>query len=102
MRSVKKRYTKQQNKQNIMLSSIGTSFSKYFSPRKKIYPQYQKGRFRQLKSRLNIFFLIFYGILPFLRFDRGEESPNQAILLDFTTRKIYFFKLEIDKYSWIK
>ena len=78
-----------------MASLIGISFSKYFSPRKKIYPQYQKGRFRQLKSRLNIFFLIFYGILPFLRFDRGEESPNQAILLDFTTRKIYFFKLEI-------
>jgi cytochrome c oxidase accessory protein FixG len=68
---------------------------KYFAPRKKLYSQNVKGRFRNLKSRLNLFFLGIYCLSPFIRFERGPSAPNQAILIDITNSKIYFFFIEI-------
>ena len=68
---------------------------KYFAPRKKLYPQNVKGRFRKLKSRLNLLFLSIYCFSPFMRFERGPSAPNQAILIDITNSKIYFFFIEI-------
>ena len=68
---------------------------KYFVARKKLYPQNVKGKFRQLKSRLNILFLSIYCFSPFIKFERGSSAPNQAILIDITNSKIYFFFIEI-------
>jgi polyferredoxin len=68
---------------------------KYFAPRKKLYSQNVKGRFRSLKSRLNLLFLGIYCLSPFIRFDRGPSAPNQAILIDITNSKIYFFFIEL-------
>jgi cytochrome c oxidase accessory protein FixG len=68
---------------------------KYFIARKKLYPQNVKGKFRQLKSRLNILFLSIYCFSPFIKFERGSSAPNQAILIDITNSKIYFFFIEI-------
>ena len=68
---------------------------KYFVARKKLYSQNVKGRFRSLKSRLNLLFLSIYCLSPFIRFDRGPSAPNQAILIDITNSKIYFFFIEI-------
>jgi cytochrome c oxidase accessory protein FixG len=66
-----------------------------FAAKKRLYPQKAKGRFRRLKWILNCVFLSIYFLTPFLRFDRGEGAPNQAILIDFTDNKAYFFNIEI-------
>ncbi len=67
----------------------------YFAARKRLYPQSVKGRFRRLKSILNTVFISIYLLSPLIRFDRGEGSPNQAILIDLPGSKIYFFWIEI-------
>ncbi len=67
----------------------------YFVAKKRLYPQSVKGKIRSLKSKLNIFFLSFYCLMPFLRFDRGTRASNQAILIDIPGSKIYFFFIEI-------
>jgi cytochrome c oxidase accessory protein FixG len=66
-----------------------------FAAKKRLYPQKAKGRFRRLKWILNFVFLSIYFLTPFLRFDRGDGAPNQAILIDFTDNKAYFFNIEI-------
>ncbi len=67
----------------------------YFAAKKRIYPQSVKGKIRSLKSRLNFIFLSIYFFSPFLRFNRGENAPSQAIFIDLTNSKIYFFGIEI-------
>ncbi|HXZ68092.1 MAG TPA: cytochrome c oxidase accessory protein CcoG, partial [Alphaproteobacteria bacterium] len=37
---------------------------------------------------------VYYG-LPWLRWDRGPGEPSQAVLVDFTGRRFYFFFIEI-------
>ena len=37
---------------------------------------------------------IYYG-LPFVRWDRGPNAPDQAVLIDFPNRRFYFFFIEI-------
>ncbi len=70
-------------------------FMSLFEARKRIFPQYVKGKFRKIKSVLNIIFLSIYLFFPLLRFDRGPDAPNQAILFDFPHSKFYFFFIEI-------
>ncbi len=70
-------------------------FEEYFTAKKRLYPQSVKGRFRKLKWLLNALFLSIYLLSPFLRFDRGENAPNQAILIDLPNSKAYFFWIEI-------
>ncbi|WP_188595430.1 4Fe-4S binding protein, partial [Pseudomonas aeruginosa] len=36
-----------------------------------------------------------YYLLPFVRWDRGPNAPDQAVLIDFPTRRFYFFFIEI-------
>ena len=67
----------------------------YFEAKKRLYPQAAKGRFRKLKSFLNFIFITIYLGTPFLRFDRGEGTPNQAILIDLPNSKGYFFGIEM-------
>jgi len=68
---------------------------KLFEARKRLFPQKAKGRFRKIKSILNVVFLVIYLLVPFLRFDRGVGAPDQAILIDFARSKFYFFFIEI-------
>ncbi len=70
-------------------------FSDYFIAKKKLYPQLAVGRFRRLKNYLNIFFFSIYAFTPFLRFDRGISSSNQALMIDIPNSKAYFFFIEI-------
>lgn len=39
--------------------------------------------------------LAIYYITPFLRWDRGEHAPSQAVLIDLTHTRAYFFGIEI-------
>ncbi len=66
-----------------------------FIAKKRLFPQSVKGKFRRLKWLLNFFFIAIYLLTPLVRFDRGANLPNQAILFDFNASKIYFFFIEI-------
>jgi cytochrome c oxidase accessory protein FixG len=68
---------------------------KLFIAKERLYPQKAKGRFRNLKSLLNVIFISVYLFSPFLRFERGASAPNQAILIDLANSKAYFFFIEI-------
>ncbi len=63
--------------------------------RRKIYPQRVKGTYRTIKWIVLFVTLgIYYG-LPFVRWDRGPNAPDQAVLIDFPNRRFYFFFIEI-------
>ncbi|MFG1247557.1 cytochrome c oxidase accessory protein CcoG [Xanthobacter flavus] len=66
-----------------------------YEARRQIYPQSVHGRFRTIKWVLLGITLGIYYLLPFVRWDRGPDAPNQAVLIDFPARRFYFFFLEI-------
>jgi cytochrome c oxidase accessory protein FixG len=61
----------------------------------RVYPQSVKGTFRTVKWSLMAFCLGVYYLTPFIRWDRGPNAPNQAVLIDFPSRRFYFFFIEI-------
>jgi cytochrome c oxidase accessory protein FixG len=61
----------------------------------KVYPQRVHGVFRTIKTIILFVTLGIYFVLPFVRWDRGPDAPNQAVLVDFGHRKFYFFNIEI-------
>ncbi|MGV6873331.1 cytochrome c oxidase accessory protein CcoG [Pseudochelatococcus sp. B33] len=63
--------------------------------RKKIYPQKVHGTFRRIKWIVLVVTLGIYYLLPFVRWDRGPDAPDQAVLIDFVTKRFYFFFIEI-------
>ncbi|MCB5175801.1 cytochrome c oxidase accessory protein CcoG [Microvirga lenta] len=66
-----------------------------YVPRKQIYPQAVKGRFRTIKWVVLAIALGIYYFLPFIRWDRGPNAPDQAILVDLANGRFYFFFIEI-------
>ena len=66
-----------------------------YAARKEIYPAAVQGTFRTIKWIILVVTLGIYYFLPFLRWDRGPNAPDQAILLDLANRRFYFFFIEI-------
>jgi cytochrome c oxidase accessory protein FixG len=66
-----------------------------YAPREKLYPQAVHGRFRRIKWTLLVITLGIYYLLPFLRWDRGPNLPDQAVLVDMPHRRFYFFFIEL-------
>lgn len=66
-----------------------------YKKREQIYPKLAHGRFRALKWLIMAVTLGIYYLVPFLRWDRGEGAPDQAVLIDFAGRRFYFFFIEI-------
>jgi cytochrome c oxidase accessory protein FixG len=66
-----------------------------YTARTKIYPQHVTGTFRRVKWAVLFITLGIYYFLPFVRWDRGPNAPNQAVLIDFPGRRFYFFFIEI-------
>lgn len=60
-----------------------------------VVPQSVRGRFRRLKWLALALCLAVYGLLPFLRWDRGAGEPSQAVLLDVEKGRLYAFSVEI-------
>lgn len=67
----------------------------YFKKEPKIYPKRVWGRYRQLKWLIMILTLGIYYLAPFMRWNRGLNTPDQAILIDMPNRRAYFFFIEI-------
>jgi cytochrome c oxidase accessory protein FixG len=66
-----------------------------YEGRKQIYPQSVSGTFRNIKWGLLIVGMLIYYFLPFVRWDRGPDQPNQAVLVDLARQKFFFFGIEI-------
>src|SRR5262249_59216481 len=66
-----------------------------YAARKKVYPQKVSGTFRRIKWGLMGVCLGIYYFLPFVRWYRGPGAPNQAVLIDFPSRRFYFFFIEL-------
>ncbi|XSC45402.1 hypothetical protein ACF1BQ_004550 [Bradyrhizobium sp. RDT10] len=55
-----------------------------------VMPQAVKGRIRRIKWIILLLTLSVYYVTPFLRWDRGPNAPDQALLLDFAHGRLYF------------
>lgn len=66
-----------------------------YEKRKKIHPKRAYGKFRTFKWLVMLVTLGIYYISPWLRWDRGEGVPDQAILVDAVNARLYFFFIEI-------
>ena len=66
-----------------------------YAARKKVYPQRVSGTYRRVKWAVLFITLGIYYLLPFVRWDRGPNAPGQAVLIDFPSRRFYFFFIEI-------
>lgn len=66
-----------------------------YKSREKVYPKLAHGTFRRLKWLILTASLSVYYITPWIRWDRGPDVVNQAVLADFPGRRFYFFFVEI-------
>jgi cytochrome c oxidase accessory protein FixG len=82
-------------KQNGRDDPIEADNQPLYEARRRIYPQSVHGYFRNVKWFALIVTLGIYYLLPFVRWDRGLNAPNQAVLVDFPNSRFYFFFIEI-------
>ena len=66
-----------------------------FAAREPIFPRRVSGFFRRLKWVILILTLGIYYITPWIRWDRGPNLPDQAVLVDLANRRFHFFWIEI-------
>jgi len=66
-----------------------------YAGRQKVYPKLAHGRFRAIKWLVMAATLGIYYALPWLRWHRGPDLPDQAVLLDMAHNRFFFFFLEI-------
>ena len=57
-------------------------------------PHAVRGRFRRIKTALTVAMLGFFFLTPWLRWERGEGLPGQAVLFDLPGRRLLVFGLE--------
>jgi cytochrome c oxidase accessory protein FixG len=67
----------------------------YFKKRTKLYPKRVWGKYRKLKWLAMVVLLSIYYFVPWIRWDRGPNVPDQAVLIDMPARRAYFFFIEI-------
>ena len=66
-----------------------------YAAREPIFPKRVAGKFRNLKWVLMALMLGVYYLTPWIRWDRGPQLPDQAVLLDLANRRFFFFWIEI-------
>jgi cytochrome c oxidase accessory protein FixG len=66
-----------------------------YAARRKIYPKLAHGTFRRLKWVVMAITLGIYYALPWVRWNRGPDLPDQAVLLDMANNRFFVFFLEI-------
>jgi len=66
-----------------------------YAAREPIFPRRVSGKFRTLKWWIMAITLGIYYVLPWIRWNRGPNLPDQAVLVDLANRRFYFFMIEI-------
>jgi len=67
----------------------------FFADWVNVYPKAVKGRYRSIKWISLWVLLGIYYVGPWLRWDRGEGAPGQALIIDLSSQRAYFFFIEI-------
>lgn len=68
---------------------------KLYAAREPVFPKGTKGLFRSLKWWIMGLSLGIYYLTPWIRWDRGPNLPDQAVLVDLANRRFFFFWIEI-------
>ena len=66
-----------------------------YAPREPIFPRRVSGPFRRFKWWILAVTLGIYYLTPWIRWNRGPNLPDQAVLIDMVHRRFYFFWIEI-------
>ncbi|RBI71498.1 cytochrome c oxidase accessory protein CcoG [Roseovarius sp. TE539] len=66
-----------------------------YAAREPVFPKRVSGSFRNLKWVIMIVTLGIYYVTPWIRWDRGPNLPDQAVLVDLANRRFFFFWIEI-------
>lgn len=66
-----------------------------YSAREPVFPRRVKGTFRSLKWWIMGIALGVYYLTPWIRWDRGPNLPDQAVLVDLANRRFFFMWIEI-------
>jgi len=66
-----------------------------YANRQKVYPKAVSGPVRRAKWAVLIACLFLYYTVPLIRWDRGPNQPDQAVLVDMGNGRLYFFWFEI-------
>ncbi|MEZ5912672.1 MAG: cytochrome c oxidase accessory protein CcoG [Paracoccaceae bacterium] len=77
------------------MTSPETNPPALYAAREPVFPRRVKGAFRTLKWWIMAVTLGIYYITPWLRWDRGPNLPDQAVLVDLANRRFFFFMIEI-------
>ena len=77
------------------MSTPDTNPPSLYAAREPIFPRRVKGQFRTLKWWLMAVLLGIYYVTPWIRWDRGPNLPDQAVLIDMGGRRFFFFMIEI-------
>jgi cytochrome c oxidase accessory protein FixG len=77
------------------VASNSAANRKLFKSRVPIYPKEVDGLYRNLKWAMMAITLSIYYLTPWLRWNRGPGAPGQAVLVDLTHERLYFFFIEI-------
>jgi len=75
--------------------SDDSSSQSLYAARVPVFPRRVSGRFRTLKWWIMGVTLGIYYLTPWIRWDRGPNLPDQAVLIDLAGRRFYFFWIEI-------
>ena len=75
--------------------AVETAKVELFANRIKVYPRMVTGYWRQVKWAVVAALLGLYYAAPWIRWDRGANAPDQALLVDIAGRRAYFFGIEI-------
>ena len=68
---------------------------KLYAPQEPIFPRRVSGPFRTLKWWIMAVTLGIYYLTPWIRWDRGPNMPDQAVLVDLAHRRFFMFWIEI-------
>ncbi|GAA3862398.1 cytochrome c oxidase accessory protein CcoG [Celeribacter arenosi] len=78
-----------------MSSTDNSPNDNLYAAREPIFPRRVTGKFRTLKWIIMAVTLGIYYLTPWIRFDRGPNLPDQAVLVDLANRRFFFFWIEI-------
>ncbi|SMX45061.1 cytochrome c oxidase accessory protein CcoG [Actibacterium lipolyticum] len=77
------------------MSSTDQTPQRLYSAREPIFPRRVSGPFRNLKWWIMALTLGVYYLTPWIRWDRGPNLPDQAVLVDLANRRFFMFWIEI-------
>ena len=80
---------------SLLADSQPDTSSSLYAAREPIFPRRVSGNFRNLKWLIMAVTLGIYYLTPWIRWDRGPNLPDQAVLVDLANRRFFFFWIEI-------